>query len=518
MYNNPAPLAGQRRAPRASSDRPGGGDFRSDGRDAEPPRRRSQEADWDTGGDRQNASRRQGRPQPPPRQVPRADEGDLTRPLRSESGDYGRTDEGWSDERSRRPQQRPAPNARWQPEAPGRGPWGNDDHYATFDDEYVEESFEQEYIPAGKVVPDGAREARQKVGSRASAATVANEPDPERRRRRLILLGTVALVVLAVLAVPWFWYQGQVNGSGGDGEQVSLSIPEGSSVAAIGKLLNAEGVTGSPRAWSIYTRLNPPADIQAGDYTLNKGMSFPDAIDVLVKGPAPVPVTKITIPEGLWLTEIAQRVTEAGLDGEAFLRMATDGSVRSKWQPDGVNTLEGLLYPDTYYLGVDNTEADLLKAMTERFDEQMDSIDLANAAAASGLTPYEAIVMGSLIEGEAKLPQDRANISSVMHNRIEKGMPLQIDATVIFAKGERITRVLYKDLEIDSPFNTYQNKGLPPSPIAASRVESIDAAVHPADTDFIYYMVISADGAHGFASDEAGRQELFREAEANGVR
>lgn len=519
MYNNPGPLDGQRRAPRAGSDRPNGGDFRLDGRDSEPPRRRPQEPEWGPDGDRQGAPRRQGRSQPSPRQVRRPAEGDLARPHRPEQGDYGRTDQTWSDERTRRPQQRPAAsNERWQPEAPGRGPWGNDDHYATFDDEYVEESFEQEYIPAGKVVPDGAREARQKVGSRASAADVSDEPDPDKRRRRLILLGAVVLVVLVVLAVPWFWYKGQVSGSGGDGEQVSLSIPEGSSVAAIGKLLNAQGVTGSPRAWSIYTRLNPPADIQAGDYTLNKGMSFPDAIDVLVKGPAPVPVTKITIPEGLWLPEIAQRVTEAGLDGEAFLKMATDGSVRSKWQPEGVNTLEGLLYPDTYYLGVDNTEADLLKAMIDRFDEQMDSIDLANAAPASGLTPYEAIVMGSLIEGEAKLPQDRANISSVMHNRIEKGMPLQIDATVIFAKGERITRVLYKDLEIDSPFNTYQNKGLPPSPIAASRVESIDAAVHPADTDYIYYMVISSDGAHGFASNEAGRQELFREAKANGVR
>ena len=378
-------------------------------------------------------------------------------------------------------------------------------------------------MPAGKVVPHGAREARQKVGSRARSVTGPDGDGPEgvspqRRRRRLILFGALVAVILIAIAAPWFWYRGQVNGSGGDGEQVAVSIPEGSSVAGIGKILNEAGVTGSPRAWTIYTRLNPPDDIQAGDYTLSKGMSFPDAIDVLVEGPTPLPVTKITIPEGLWLTEIAERVTEAGLDGDAFLGLATDGSVRSQWQPEGVTTLEGLLYPDTYFLGPDNTEADLLQAMIDRFDEQMASIDLTNTAPSAGLTPYEAIVMGSLIEGEAKLPADRANISSVMHNRIEKGMPLQIDATVIYAMGDRVSRVLYDDLEIDSPFNTYQNKGLPPSPIAASRVESIDAAVHPAATDYIYYMVISSDGAHGFASDEAGRQALFREAEANGVR
>ena len=175
------------------------------------------------------------------------------------------------------------------------------------------------------------------------------------------------------------------------------------------------------------------------------------------------------------------------------------GAKRSKYQPEGNTSLEGLLWPSTYRIADTDDEIDVLGAMVSEFERNADAL-LLESASVEGRTPYEILVIASLIEAEAGTDEDRPLIASVIYNRLREDMPLQIDATLLYASGDPTKQSISEaDQQVDSPYNTYLNKGLPPTPIAGVSEASLRAALAPADTDFRFYVVADASGRHAFA-------------------
>jgi UPF0755 protein len=328
--------------------------------------------------------------------------------------------------------------------------------------------------------------------------------------------------VLALLVVVGLgagvWVLRQINPAGGPGAKVTVDVTPGTSVAAVASELDDKGVITSARVFRVYLKLRGGAGaIQAGEYELRTNLSMSEARAALKRGPS-ILFQKLTIPEGLTLDQIADRVGALpGRSREKFLAAARSGAVRSQWQPPGSTNLEGLLFPDTYLVTDKEDEAGIVRRLVGRFEEVANQVGLAAGAKPTGLSPYQLVVAASLVESEAKVKDDRPLIASVIQNRLQKGMRLQIDATVLYALGEHKTRVLNKDLEIDSPYNTYKVDGLPPTPISAAGRASLEAMLHPAATTYIYYVLSDKNGKHAFATTSSEFEALKAEARRKGL-
>ena len=352
------------------------------------------------------------------------------------------------------------------------------------------------------------------------------EPFPREKRGGCLtkLFGVLAvLLILGLIAggLVFITYQRQVDPAGPPGDPVKLTIPLGSSTQAIGKLLDAEGVITSASVFRYYLKIEGGGPFQAGQYTFARNMSMSEAVDVLQKGPE-LEFQRLTVREGLVLGQIAEAVAELeGRSAEAFLAAVESGTVRSKYQPAGQPKLEGLLLPETYNVEPKDDEAAILNRMVADMDAAADALGYAEAQAKVGISPYEAIIVASLIERETRFDDERAKVAGVIYNRLRRGEPLGIDASIIYALGksaERNVRVLNKDLEVDSPYNTYRRKGLPPTPIAAPGKASLEAALNPEQHDLLFYVVTEASGRHSFARTLAEHNANIRKAEAAGVR
>jgi UPF0755 protein len=337
-----------------------------------------------------------------------------------------------------------------------------------------------------------------------------------RRRRTFLALGIVLLPVVLVLgAGAWFLFQ--LNPPGNAGKRVSVEVPRRTGNAEIGDLLEDKGVIGSSRAFQIYVGVTRAGPFDAGRYTMRQNMGVRDAVDVLESGAAKTPETALTLPPGLTLSELADRVGMLpGHNRDAFLQMAQSGAVRSKYQPPEVTSLEGLLYPDTYSVSRDETDEQILTRLVSAFDKKADAIALSGPNAA-GLSPYQTIVAASLIEREAKLDEDRSLIAAVIRNRLATGRLLQIDATVCYAKGGCTESPTAADLALDSPYNTYKVAGLPPTPISNVTVESLRAAQNPSPEPFLFYVLIDRNGKHAFATTEEEHNRNVEEARQKGL-
>jgi UPF0755 protein len=349
-------------------------------------------------------------------------------------------------------------------------------------------------------------------------------PDARRSRRGRKVLGFFAVVlVLALIAagLAIVTYQRQVDPPGAPGDPVKVTIPLGSSTQRIGTLLDREGVITSARVFRIYTRINNSGPFQAGEYTFQQNMSMAQAVARLDKGPE-LKFERLTVPEGLTIPQIAAKVgTLQGRSADKFLAAADSGQVRSKYQPTNVTKLEGLLLPETYNVEPKDDEARILERMVGALDAAASGLGYDEAQGKVRITPYQAIIVASLIERETRFDDERAKVSRVIYNRLEQGIPLGIDATVIYALGksaDRNVRVLTADTKIDSPYNTYKIKGLPPTPIAAPGKASLEAALNPEAGPWLYYVVTEKDGHHSFANTLAEHNANIRKAEANGAR
>jgi UPF0755 protein len=337
-----------------------------------------------------------------------------------------------------------------------------------------------------------------------------------RRRRTLIVLAIVLVpVVLVLVAGGWFLYQ--LNPPGEPGRRVEIDIPRRTGTSGIGDLLADKGVIGSSQAFEIYVGVTRAGPFEPGHYTMRKNLGVRDAVNKLKSGPAKGPEFRLALPPGLTLSEIADRV--GGLKGhtrEGFLQVAESGAVRSKYQPADVTSLEGLVYPDTYFISKDETDQQILTRLVSEFDRKADEIGLS-APNAAGLTPYQTIVAASLIEREAKLDEDRPLISAVIHNRLAAGRLLQVDATVCYAKGGCTESPTAGDLAIDSPYNTYKVAGLPPTPISSVTAKSMQAGQNPAPEPYLYYVLIDKNGKHAFATTQEEHDRNAEEARKKGL-
>ena len=338
--------------------------------------------------------------------------------------------------------------------------------------------------------------------------------------RWLVVLGAVAVVALVASGGIWLWVKGKVDPGGPPGDEVAITVPEGATTAEIAELLAGEDVITDARVFRYYVQFNGGTSFQAGDYTLRRNSAMGEVVATLDDGPV-IAFEQFTVPEGLTLDEVADRVaTIDRFSAERFLELAESGTTRSRYQPADVDSLEGLLFPDTYRVDETEDEAAVLARMVELFDSVATDAGYGAGELPGGLSAYETIVVASLIESEAKVPEDRGKISRVIHNRLDAGMLLQIDATVIYARGGQPReggRVLFRDLEVDSPYNTYKNPGLPPTPIAVPGRASLEAALNPVPGDWLFYVKYEENGAHAFSVTGAEHNRRIAEAKAKGV-
>ena len=250
-------------------------------------------------------------------------------------------------------------------------------------------------------------------------------------------------------------------------DDVAVEVRSGWGPVEIGDALQQAGVIGSSVTFQQIAQSTGITTFVAGRYDFIEGSGEREALDTLRGGPVTiVPDLKLLLPPGLTIGQIAQRVGQLEGKSEArFLEVARSNLVRSKYEPADVTSLEGLTWPDTYFIGANETETQILQKIVGEFDKRADAISLAGAAQ-FGLTPYQAIINASLIQAEAGSNEDAPLISAVIVNRLREGMLLQIDATLCYAKGGCPPGPVDADRRRDSPYNTYQHAGLPPTPIA----------------------------------------------------
>jgi UPF0755 protein len=302
------------------------------------------------------------------------------------------------------------------------------------------------------------------------------------RRRLTTALGASVLAVASAC-------------SSSNDKTVRVSIPPGASFASALDSLDRSGVITSPKLFGFYASARGrDRALKAGTYVFLPGMSWGDVLDALTRGKGLVHT--VTIPEGFALTSIASVLGKAlSVPPESIMVAASDTALRHRLDVP-TPTLEGYLFPDTYTFAEGTTPLEATRMMVARF-EQVWKPEWDARLQELTMSRNDVMTLASIIEKEARLAEERPVISAVYHNRLRIGMLLQADPTVQYALGRHVDRVLYKDLEVDSRYNTYKHVGLPPGPIASPGAASIEAALYPANVPYLYF-VAHPDGHHEF--------------------
>ncbi len=329
-----------------------------------------------------------------------------------------------------------------------------------------------------------------------------NDASRERPRRGALLVLLVAFLVLVGGVVAAGAYYGRCQGASGPRDPVAFAVRRGMSGEQVVERLHDLGVVRcGGLVGRILLRGSGKADqILAGDYRLTTNMTFDDAIAVLSTPPAPVPTVRVTIPEGYRLTQISERLHDAlGIPQETFLASAQrPGWTLPPYLRAGHGT-EGFLFPKTYdFVKADTTPDDVVKRMLDQFDTEARALPWKNAERL-GVSPYEIVIIASMIEREARVSSDRPKIAAVIYNRLAAGMTLGIDATLLYDDPTPDGQLSASDLRSESPYNTRVHAGLPPTPIANPGLPSLRAALSPADVPYVYYVLCGADGHHRFS-------------------
>lgn len=287
-------------------------------------------------------------------------------------------------------------------------------------------------------------------------------------------------------------------------ESVYINIPKGASTAKIASILKENKLIRNELYFKFVSKQRKiGGKYQAGNYKLNKAMNLDQITDKLINGDIYVEAIKVTIPEGFEIKQIVERLAnnkELKLSKNKLQDIIDNKDFDFEFLeeiPKGKNRLEGFLFPDTYSVTNDITEEEIIFKMLNRFNNVFKR-EYYERAKELNMSIKDVIVLASIIEREARVEDERPIISSVFHNRLKEKMLLQSCATVQYALGERKEKLTYNDLEINSPYNTYKNLGLPPMPIASPGKASIKAALFPNDTKYLYF-VAKGDGSHVFS-------------------
>lgn len=333
----------------------------------------------------------------------------------------------------------------------------------------------------------------------------------KRHRARSTVLGSFAVVVVLVV-VGLFYVSRQVSPGGRLGTKVAVVIPPHSSTSKIGSILAKAGVIHDGSLFAIYSKVQGAGALLSGTYHLARNESYGAVITVLEAGPPQV-VSRLTIPEGYTLTDIAERLQSLRgmhLSAAKFLAASSSGTVRSPYEPPGVNNLEGLVFPATYDVTSSMTEVDVLQKMVQAFDDEASQLGLTQGAAALHTSPYDVVKVASIVEREAKLDGDRGPVASSIYNRLANGMTLGADSTLVYELRTTYPNLNASSINYNQPnaYNTRLNKGLPPTPIANPGIPSLRAATSPPHTGYLYFVETNPDGQLSFATTNAGFQQL----------
>jgi UPF0755 protein len=353
-------------------------------------------------------------------------------------------------------------------------------------------------------------------------------PRPSRRRRRgagrwLAVLFVVLLVVgLAVGAV---WAGGKVldrfeappDYAGPGQTPVTIEVADGETAADVATTLREADVIASRAAFLEVAYADERASsLQPGFYQLLTRMPAGDALELLLD-PSSRIVGQVTIPEGFTVEQILQTLAENTEIPLADYQAAAQ-DLGALGLPPYAEVLEGFLFPATYEVEPDMTAVDVLTLMVDRFEQAAQAVDLEARAEALGITPDEAVIVASLIERESRIDDELPMVATVVYNRLDQGIPLGIDAAILYGLGRTSGGLTQSDLAKDTPYNNRLNAGLPPTPIASPGEQALNAALNPAEGDWLYYVLADESGRHLFTSnyneflrqkEESQRKGLF---------
>jgi UPF0755 protein len=322
------------------------------------------------------------------------------------------------------------------------------------------------------------------------------EERPPKKPVFLRLVLTLIVMMLTVGAVSGYWFVSELKPADPDDDgETEFIVASGRTSAQIAQGLEDAGLIRNARIFTLYCKLTGhDGQLRSGEYLLAPSMSMSDIMKRLIEGR--VALESLMVPEGYQLKQIEKVFVEAGVcDSEDFW----DAVANSRFDYDfldGINAddkrLEGYLFPDTYWIEKETTAEKVMDMMLRRFDDIFASMPENN----TGLTENEIVILASIVENEIKLNEERPLAASVFLNRLRQGMRLESCATIQYHYDVKKPRLLYSDLEIDSPYNTYRNDGLPPGPISSPGAASIRAVFEAPETDYLFF-VAKEDGSGG---------------------
>lgn len=324
-----------------------------------------------------------------------------------------------------------------------------------------------------------------------------------KNKGRLLISAVVMIGIIAIAASSLYTRYVEDKSepvAAGSTEVISVTIPSGAGTERIAEILQENNLINSIWVFKLQTKnAGYGGKYQAGHYSLSPGMSMNEIMVLLLSGKADT--VRFTVPEGYDIRRVAEKLSAEGfIDADEFMKEVETGVFDYDFlaeAPAGPERLEGFLFPDTYEIFATADEHDIIDKMLYQFSKVFTEESEARAKEL-GMSVREVITLASIIEREARVPEDRPVIASVFYNRLKIGMPLQSCATVQYILGEQKPVLSIEDTQIESPYNTYLISGLPPGPIASPGAESIRAALYPADTEYLFFLA-KGDGSHAFS-------------------
>lgn len=320
-----------------------------------------------------------------------------------------------------------------------------------------------------------------------------------------LILKTIPIIIIVVLFISFLIsFKNVIKKPLKTTDDIVIKVDEGDSFYSIIESLAEEGKLRGVPFIKIYVKvLDKNIEVKQGEYLLEKNLSVDELIETLTSESS-LNTVSFTVPEGYNIEDIAEKLEDEGIcSKEDFILAVKEYDLPKfvKVNSEKRYNLEGYLFPDTYLIKVGETPKEIIAKMVSRFEEMLKKAMEETNTTIKDEDIETVVTIASMIEKEARLDSERPLISSVIINRLNDGMKLQIDATVIYALGEHVDTVLDKHLEVDSPYNTYINYGLPVGPISNPGLESIKATLKPADTDYLFY-VLQDDETHYFTNSD----------------
>lgn len=400
-------------------------------------------------------------------------------------------------------------------------------------DKAAEEAAAAKTAEAAEPAPKTKRPAPV-AASKKEKKSRARREEPAKRgrhhRRRfpwvaVIMLVCIAVVVLAVTQIGRNWL---VPANANDTQIVEVEIPEGTPVSTMGDILEEQGLIRSSSAFSLLVRVQgAAANLQAGVHDLSPSMTMPEIVAALQEGAEEAGMLKVTVNEGLTVDQIAEVVADStSYSAEDFLNLMTNQEFLAQLvqqypiltdsynNPNVRYVLEGYLFPATYDVAQGETLESLVTQMVDKTNEVLSKYQADIDASSYSLQDIMSIA--SLVEKEGQTTEDRKLIAGVFYNRLEQGMPIQSDISVLYALGTHKEMVTYDDLEVDSPYNLYTNAGLPPGPMNSPSEDAIAAALEPTDNDYLYFYANLKTGEVFYTDDYEQHQAWAQEYEETG--